>query len=341
MLYIPTANRYCNHVTDLTGLLTHLSGWLANRPLLGSYLVCRLSVAVVVVSLVSCGKHDLKQEKEVMNQYVPGSYSGWKLSDSSVAYDRESIFDYINGAGEVYRSYSFQQVSVFHYQSDGHPDILAELFDMGSDGDAYGVFSYARENEQAGIGQAYEYRGGLLCFWQDRFYVCLSTPKLTTESKEALFSIARKIDSLLPTSGKKPDLVDMLPPQDLVLSGVRYFHTHPSLNYHYFLAEENLLNLSSRTHAVLGRYRPAEMQLLCVRYRTTGQADEAYRSFVAGYVPELGPSGTALLEQGKWVAADREGEYMIVVLDASTEADADKLMRTMKKRLSTVKSKGR
>lgn len=276
-----------------------------------------------------------------MNQYVPGSHSGWKLSDTSAAYDRKSIFDYINGAGEVYRSYSFQQVSVFHYQRDGHPDILAELFDMGSDGDAYGVFSYARENEQTGIGQAYEFRGGLLCFWQDRFYVCLSTAKLTTESEDALFSIARKIDSLLPTSGKKPELVDMLPPQELILSGVRYFHTYPSLNYHYFLAEENLLNLSSQTEAVLGRYRPGATQLLCIHYPATGQAKEAYRSFVAGYVPELGPSGTALIEQGKWVAADRHGNYLIVVLDAPTETDADDLMRAMKNRLPAGTSKER
>ena len=67
--------------------------------------------------------------------------------DSSLTYDREAIFDYINGAGEVYRSYAFRDVLVARYARDSGDEVTVELFDMGLTEDAYGVFSYARESE--------------------------------------------------------------------------------------------------------------------------------------------------------------------------------------------------
>ena len=79
-----------------------------------------------------------------MADLLPESVAGWTRGDPSVTYDRETIFDYINGAGEVYRSYAFSHVMVAVYTGPEGPDITVELFDMGNSADAYGVFSYAK-----------------------------------------------------------------------------------------------------------------------------------------------------------------------------------------------------
>jgi len=39
-----------------------------------------------------------------MRRFLPEDFQGWTLSDSVQVYDRETIFDFINGAGEVYLS---------------------------------------------------------------------------------------------------------------------------------------------------------------------------------------------------------------------------------------------
>ncbi|MBD3337086.1 MAG: hypothetical protein GF355_16345, partial [Candidatus Eisenbacteria bacterium] len=55
-----------------------------------------------------------------LRDLLPPAQDGWKLEDSLRTYDPESIFDYINGAGEVYRAYDFREVSVYRYSRSDH-----------------------------------------------------------------------------------------------------------------------------------------------------------------------------------------------------------------------------
>lgn len=94
-------------------------------------------------------------EKENMKQEIslPLEAAGWKWDGKDLNYNRRTIFDYIDGAGELYLAYNFQAVRVRRFEKSGQPSIIAELFDMGSSEDAYGVFSFERQDEDAGIGQ--------------------------------------------------------------------------------------------------------------------------------------------------------------------------------------------
>jgi hypothetical protein len=71
----------------------------------------------------------------------------------------------------------------------------------------------------------------------------------------------------------------MLPTEGLRPLSERYFHLHQTLNYHYYLARENVLNLSPETDAVLGRYQPGSMILLIIDYEDEGPAADALVSF--------------------------------------------------------------
>jgi hypothetical protein len=200
---------------------------------------------------------------------------------------------------------------------------------MGSAEDAYGVFSHAREEEEPGIGQAYEFRGGLICFWKATYFICILAEEGTPETKEAVFAMAREIDRTLPASPGRPELVNSLPQEDLIPNTVRYFHTHPSLNYHYFLSEENLLNLSPKTNAVLAAYEPGSVYLLCVQYASASEAENARGGFIENYAPEA-KDGLGEIEKGRWVGVTTKKEYVIIVLDASTADYAGKLLTRAK-----------
>jgi hypothetical protein len=265
---------------------------------------------------------------------LPEHINGWTRSDSTAAYDRESIFGYINGAGEVYRSYAFNQVVVVLYTSSEHPDITVELFDMGNPADAYGVFSHAREQEETGIGSGYERKGRVLCFWQDRYYVCAAAEERTADSDRALVDLSQAISQHLPPAADPPGLVDRLPTEGLVAFSERFFHLHQSLNYHYYLARENLLNLGAGTDAVLARYQPGTTSLLLVRYESEADAAAALSSFRQRYLPESGISQTVETENGKFVSYGQHHRFVVVVLDAVSETTADNLLQATVNRLT-------
>ena len=280
-------------------------------------------LAVLLSALAGCG--DPEPESPATLMLLPESVSGWIRQEAPVTYDRETIFDYINGAGEVYRSYAFRDVLVARYEKPDDGAVTVELFDMGSAEDAFGVFSFAREEEVAGIGSGYERKGSILCFWQDRFYVCVAAEQGTADPGSALEGVARGISQDLPAPTARPTLVAALPVDGLVPFSDRFFHTHQSLNYHYYLVRENVLNLTSDTDAVLARYQPGPMYLLVIAYGDESEAGNALSSFRETYLAVSGDVETVATETGNFVSSSSHGRFLVAVLDAESEAAADGL----------------
>ena len=292
-----------------------------------------VALALSALALPGCKDHESDRSLTPLADLLPEQIAGWTRGDSPVAYDRETIFDYIDGAGEVYRSYAFSQVLVATYSSAQGPDITVELFDMGNPADAYGVFSYAREQEQSGIGGGYERKGRILCFWQDRYYVCVASEERSADSDRALPEVARAISARLPASSDPPDLVAMLPSDGLVAFSERFFHLHQSLNYHYYLARENILNLSSATDAVLARYAPGSTYLLLVRYPAAEDAASALASFEQQLAADVGEQRIVQTENGKFTSCASHDRFAVVVLDAESGTAAADLLHATVNRL--------
>jgi hypothetical protein len=256
---------------------------------------------------------------------LPQTIGEWIRQPDPVTYDRETIFDYINGAGEVYRAYAFSHVEVERYERAGEEGVTVEIFDMGTSEDAHGVFSYARESEEAGIGAGFERKGSILCFWQDRFYACVAAEQRYDDPAPVLEEVARGISAALPKGGAPHPLVAALPAEGLVPFSDRFFHLHQVLNYNYYLVRENVLNLSQETDAVLARYAPGSRYLVMIRYPSDAQAEAALASFRDAIVPEEPEAVTAHREDGSFVSASREGPHLAVVLNAPSMEAAEEL----------------
>jgi hypothetical protein len=296
-----------------------------------------LFACVGAVLLSACGGDEGEQKVTSMSRFVPKEMNGWVVQDTAQMYDRKTIFDYIDGAGEVFLSYDFREVAVARLAKASQPDITVELFDMGSAEDAYGIFSYARESEESGIGHGFEYRGSLLCFWKAAYYVCVMAEKVSPEAKETVYAIARAVDEQLGPPSEPPKLVGYLPQEGLIRESLRFFHLHSTLNYHYFLSEQNLLNLGHETRAVLAAYEPNSVYLLCVQYPTEEEAASGYRGFIEGYIPEAAESGVAGIDENAWVAAKQVREYVVVAFDAPTGEAAGSLTEALIQRIPVGK----
>ena len=145
-------------------------------------------------------------EKDVSNPALPlpDEVDGWKASQKDGIYDQESLYDYINGGAELYLSYDFKKCINRTYLRPEQPDIVVDLFDMGTSQNAYGVFSHSMETVDAAYGQGSQYSEGLLLFWKDRYYVSIMSYPETPESKKALLSLGKEIEAAIRGEGPCP-----------------------------------------------------------------------------------------------------------------------------------------
>jgi hypothetical protein len=246
------------------------------------------------------------------------------VSEADQTFDAESIFDYIDGAGEVYRSYNMKLLVARRFHKDGKPDIVVDLFDMGSPEDAFGVFTHDLDGENAGIGQGSNYKAGLLSFWKDRYFGSVYAEEETAETKGLVFELGRRIAGAIPGLGERPDLLRHLPPDGLDTGRVRFFHNHSVLNYHFFVADTNILLLDQKTDAVLADYgsKGDRSKVFVAAYEDGGSAAKAGASFARAYMPEAAEKGIVKTENGKWTAVRVQDRYVVIVFDMIAERAA-------------------
>lgn len=264
---------------------------------------------------------------------IPKQIREWQAVAADEIYTRETIYKYLDGGAELYLAYDFKEVFARKYSGPGDNELTLDIYDMGSAADAFGVFTSEREEDEAGIGQNSEYGDGLLRFWKNRYFVSI----LATGNDPSIETIVKEIGGLaaaaITSSGTIPDMIDCLPEQGLDKKRVRFFHTDLLLNKHYYVSDENILDLSSKTDCVLARY-PIENQeptyLLLVRYLTAGQAEKAYAKFLQAYMPDAQGSGCVKTENQRWTMAVRNREIITIVFDAATREKTAELSAAVK-----------
>ncbi|MBN1224411.1 MAG: hypothetical protein JXB23_14280 [Candidatus Aminicenantes bacterium] len=268
-----------------------------------------------------------KREEKELEALLPGEINGWKSGEDRI-YDPDTIFDYLNGSGEVYRAFNFRRLLARPFFKEDRQKIIADIFDMATDKDAFGIFSHGYEGEDAGIGQGSSYAAGLLSFWKGRFFISLYAVEETEESKEALFALARRIAFAIKQKGRIPKVVSFLPPEGLGRTSIRYFHNHLILNYHFFVADANILHLDQNTEVVLGFYEEhgERYALLLIVYPEEGEAKKAFASFLNAYMPDASEEGIVRTEDGKWTAGKQVGDLLILVFNAFSGLHSQKVL---------------
>lgn len=292
----------------------------------------------------------VKEEMNPMNKeiikklaaFLPPSIEGWKPVEEDSLYDPETIFSYINGAGEVYRSYNFRWLLVRRYEKENSPAIIVDFFELERSEDAFGLFTHDLEGERVPIGQDALYKSGWLAFWKDRFYVSIYAEAETEEAKKVILKLGEQVARAIPGEGQRPQLLNYLP-TSWVTNEVRYFHTLPILNYHFFVSSENWLELDESTEALLA-YRLAEGQrktyLLLIKYPDEDKAKKAIQQFLQNYLPEADDSGVAPTENGLWDGAKVYQNFGLLVFAAGSLEEIEGIIKEVIGKIEEGKKEG-
>ncbi len=276
-----------------------------------------------------------KDKKDFLGKLLPREINGWEAKEKDKLYDSQTIFNYIDGAGEIYRSYNFKLLLARRFSKEGQPDIVADLFEMPSSQDAFGVFTHSPEGEDAGVGRESTYEGGLLSFWKGCFYISLYAEEETEEAKKALLTLGKKVASAIEEEGKKPDIIALLPEEALVEKSIHYFHNHMILNYHFYVSDENILLLDQETEAALAVYREKneKFHLLVIHYPEKSEASRALESFIEIYMPDAKEPGLLLTEDGKWTAARVKKDFLVILFNGPSADYAKGMLEQVLKKI--------
>jgi len=276
---------------------------------------------------------------------LPGQVLGYVPQEKDGFYTADTLYELLDGGAEVYRSFHVRRVVSRRYGKPGAPDILTDLFDMGSSRDAFGAYHHdIRDGTNATAGVESDMVGSSLSFWKGRFFVSLVSLADTPETRRAVLELGREIAARIRGTGERPEILRLIPRAGLQKERMSYFHDWTYLNTRHVIADENLLLLDGGTEGILARYRdeagkPAQPGkgsrsshlLLLVRYPTEERAKQALEKFLTGYLPGADRQGIARRKEGKWAAAQAAGDLVVAVLDATQKPDIGKIVSEVRR----------
>ncbi len=269
---------------------------------------------------------------------LPSEVAGWKWDGKGKSFNTKTVFEYIDGAAELYLAYGFLGLKVWRFEKTGAPPINLEIYEQASSEDAYGVFSFEQQDEPAGIGQGSEFGGGLLRFWKGNYFVSVYAEGEGKGVEAAILDIGKAAAQAIPITGPEPKLIQFLPGKEfgLVDRSIRFLKSHVLLNQRFFIAHQNILNLSRKTDAVLAVYlrEGQKAQLLLIRYPNSDEARISLESFRKAYMPDAGGKDRVKTEDRKWTFSRQQKDYLLLVFSAPTESDADALLKATEEKLS-------
>ena len=261
----------------------------------------------------------------------PDTIEGWTSSEKDRLFKPDNLYEYINGGAELFLSYGFQKMATRIYHAPDQPDIIVDVFDMGSSYNAYGLFSYSRETESKEFGQGSQYVSGLILFWKDKYYVSILFHPETPEAKKTVFNIARYIERIILRKGPLPKALNLLPKDGLQKESVRYFKHYIWINSYIFISNENILNITDSTHALMAKYGQHDKQkiVLLIQYKNDFLAESAFKSFSESYSQDFF-TDTITKKGDFWIGCQKYKEYIILVFQGQNKQDIENIFTHIK-----------
>ena len=259
---------------------------------------------------------------------LPKQLRGWTAEPKDRLYDERTIYSYIDGGAELYKAYNMQQCLSRRYTTANGPSIILDIFDMGTSNDAFGVFTHDTDGKVMNIGQDARFRSGWLSFWKHRYFVSIYMEEETAAAEKAVKALAREVAAGIAIKGFRPRILQKLPPEGLVSGSIRYLHHPMVLNYHFYISDENILNISAKTEAILANYQAGReaARLLLILYPNLKVAKKSLMNFSKHYLSDADHTGFAKVENGKFTVAIRKDKLLTIILESDSRRLAERLL---------------
>ena len=247
-----------------------------------------------------------------------GSISGWDAPGGILTYDRENLYNLVDGQADAFFAYGFEQVAVQRYQNGTGARLNVEIWQLADSADAYGLFHSGIAGQPASIGvEGDSDPGRRLAFWQQRYFVSVTATEAIPD--EILWAFAEEIVKRLPSGGETPAIVNRLPAEALVAGSVLFFHEEISIQMEIWLGGENILGLGQATDGMVARYAWGDQKarLLLIEYPSARKAAQGLKALRGSEIKDV-------------IASEARGTLLAAVIG---KVDMDKAQALLKEAL--------
>ena len=228
--------------------------------------------------------------------------NGWDLETSETVYDPATLWEYINGAADIYLSYDFRNLYCAKYTRKNKTEVRVEIYEHSSPVNAFGIYTAERMPDYnfVNIGVQGYTDQGILNFLSGSYYVKLMSPGTIKADKALLISIAAEISDALGNTNTWPGVLDYFPPEGKIANTEGYI-ARDFLGYSFFHS------------AFIVSYESEDnCQMFIIRLNT----DEEVQDMISSYTKILNED--KVMQEGNFYAVDDFFNGMIFMMVKST-----------------------
>ncbi len=207
-----------------------------------------------------------------------GFAPGWMKEGKVRLFQKEDLFNYIDGGAELFHEFGFMSLYVQEY-CKGEEELVLELYRMTEPAAALGVYLLKKGHEKSVPGVACRHSGNafqILAVKGDYFI----TVRNYSGNDETAASMARLVNRTADTiqSGTPVDLSGLLPKQDLIPESMALFRGPYALEPVFTFGEGDVLLLNGKVFGVLADYQVGDAVItrLIIPYGTEEAARAAF-----------------------------------------------------------------
>jgi hypothetical protein len=144
------------------------------------------------------------------------------------AFFGENLYEYIDGAAELFRQYGFRALIHRVYEA-GPAEVTVDIYDMAEPLNAFGIYSAERSPDYRFLPVGLEGYGdaGMFTFTQGPWYAKLSLYQEGEPDSALLFDMAQKLSQRMGPAGSFPPVFSSFPEKGLVSHSERYVRESP------------------------------------------------------------------------------------------------------------------
>ncbi len=186
----------------------------------------KLFLAFVLFFSFSNAKGALLEEEGVSSlHFLLPDVVTWKIPEAPQDYFPEILFEYINGAAEIYLSYDFKELTVGQYEKgDSNASLIIEIYDMGTEINSFGIYSAERfpDSQFISLGSQGYLEEETLNFIVGKYYVKLLCFDSGEDSADFLKLFSQEVVKRVKDKGTLPPALAFFPKQGLVRNSEKF-----------------------------------------------------------------------------------------------------------------------
>jgi hypothetical protein len=139
--------------------------------------------------------------------------AGWKRSVEIQTFSPKTLFEYIDGAADLYLAYNFKELKVGEYQNEQKASVTVDVYFHKTPIHAFGIYSQERlpNANFINVGAQGYIENNVLNFLTGPYYVKISSYNTGAEDQEILLTFAKRVAESLGEKGPLPSVLSSFP----------------------------------------------------------------------------------------------------------------------------------